>query len=675
MLGAKVWRLDLEDKQATPRSSNPVDKKSPGGVPNQNRNPSSGNSDNDGALAARRGPGGPIPVGRGVPVWLRGRGNNGNSEGTMLLLEARISGYTKALDRLILELASILMVCYLNKAKKHTDHFAKLTRYLAAKEIRNELTERRQGLLQQLRQRPDSSITFSETMLFLWPEDEIPVETALGKDLEALDAIREEFGYYIYLYKESPDEQKYIRVDGHDHGIIIEIVKRFRAKWANLVTEMGIKTKLYLVRIPNVDLLKTEIGLVECRRPGCRTIEAVPVLFGGHLYSSDLRVSFDRGNLLSSKNELRLRSAVNQALQSVRFLVGHVRMRVNFGKFVLENYRVPSDSKPRYSFEEFRNMLFYGGTKGRLIPGLGFKRCDGDLITRCSQASDILTPFDPQVELLEDNKPFYAVNIEFEDVNEALLRLEAEFRESRFSPDIFEVSQRRWVKPHGDYGLGDKRPPLQIGVVDFEKSDWQLEIKALDFQELSTIEKSLKSFAHSVQFKSGPTDGLRGAAKQRVTFSDFISVSKVTEKSALRYCLKGSRYIFELARYDTYHPAVHSGPIYTSSNYRNQMNQTAETTWGASIFHDEWDNMLGKIGSFRIGEAADWNASLITFFPYVDDVPLTDVNAGFNQFIHLVNQVALLLAPERGSDVTERFEVAPSEHIKPTKTSKVPNKS
>ncbi|EEH17939.2 hypothetical protein PABG_00502 [Paracoccidioides brasiliensis Pb03] len=564
-----------------------------------------------------------------------------NSDGTMLLLEARVSGYTKALDRLILELASILMACYLNKAKKYTDHFAKLTRYLAAKEKRNELTERRQGLLQQLRQRPDSSTTFSETMLFLWPEDEIPVETALGKDLEALDAIREEFGYYIYLYEESPHEQKYIRVDGHDHGIIIEIVKRFRAKWVNLLTEMGIKPKLYLVQIPNVDLLKTEIGLVKCRQPGCCTIEAVPVLFGGYLYSSDLRVSIDRGNLLSSKNELRLRSAVNQTLQNVRFLVGHVRMRVNLGKFILENYRVPPDSKPRYSFEEFRSMLFYGGTKGRLIPGLGFKRYDGDLITRCSQASDILIPFDPQVELLEDNKPFYAVNIEFEDANEALLRLEAEFRESRFRTDIFEVSQRRWVKPHGDDGLGDKRPPLQIGVVDFEKSyrwaSWCCETTSY--------------------------------------ILDLVSVSKVTEKSALRYCLKGSKYIFELARYDTYHPAVYSGPSYTSSNYHNQMNQTAETTWGASIFHDEWDNMLGKNGSFRIGEAADWNASLITFFSYVDDVPLTDVNAGFNQFIHLVNQVALLLAPERGSDVIERVEVAPSEHIKPTKTSNVPNKS
>lgn len=202
-------------------------------------------------------------------------------------------------------------------------------------------------------------------MLFLWPDDELPLEMALGKDLEALDPIRADFGYYIYPYDESPDHQKYIRVDGYDHGKIIEIVKRLRAKWANLLAETSVKTKLYLVQAPPVNILKAEVGLMKCRQPGSQNIHAAPFLCGAELDDAGL----ERRNMFREKNELRIHNAIDQSLHGVRFLAGHVRMRVNFGKFVLENYRVPPDSKKRYSFEEFRSMLFYGGTRGRLIPG------------------------------------------------------------------------------------------------------------------------------------------------------------------------------------------------------------------------------------------------------------------------------------------------------------------
>jgi hypothetical protein len=63
------------------------------------------------------------------------------------------------------------------------------------------------------------------------------------------------------------------------------------------------------------------------------------------------------------------------------------------------------------------------------------------------------------------------VNFEFEGENAALLRLEAEFGRSGSdrSQVSHEVSQIRWVKPQGQYTSWDKRPPLQIGVVDFER--------------------------------------------------------------------------------------------------------------------------------------------------------------------------------------------------------------
>ncbi|OJD18295.1 hypothetical protein AJ78_01671 [Emergomyces pasteurianus Ep9510] len=623
-----------------------------------------GDRQRDSVTPARRGAEGLMRGGRGTPVWVRGRGANGTPAGN--IANARGSNQKQHQNARRGENKG---GPYPPNGRRRGDQFAKMSRYVTVKEIRNDYNEKRALAIEQLRQKPDPSIKFPETMLFLWPDDELPLQTTLGKDLEALDPIRAEFDCHIYMYDESPDPQKYIRVDGDDHGKIIEIVKRLRAKWANLLAETSVKTRLYLVQAPAVDILKAEVGLMKCRLPGSQNVHAAPFICGAEVDG----IGLEKRKVLREKNETRIHNAVDQSLHGVRFVAGHVRMRVNFGKFVLENYRVPPNSKKRYSFEEFRNMLLYSGTKGRLIPGLGLKHLDGDLITRCSQASDLLAPFDLQTESLEHNKPLYAVNIEFDGANDALLRLEVEFESSRYRPDLFEISHRRWLQPQGADGLGEKQPPLQIGVIDFERSDWQVEIKALDFQEQFNIEQSLKSFDHSIQFKSGPTDGLRGTAVQRVTFSSLASVSKITEKSALRYYLKGTKYIFELARYDTYHRANRSGPPYIGDC--SKMNPAAETTWGASIFHQEWDNLLGKNGSFRVGETADWSASLSTFFPCLSDENSTDVNAGFHQFLDLVNKVAKLLAPESHSDVLERVETKVRANIKSMATGNPPKKS
>ena len=77
----------------------------------------------------------------------------------------------------------------------------------------------------------------------------------------------------------------------------------------------------------------------------------------------------DRASLIQSKNNSRLLGAVEKSLRGVAFVRGHLRMRINIGSFVLEEYRVPKDDKSSYEFEEFREMLMHEQTKGRLVPG------------------------------------------------------------------------------------------------------------------------------------------------------------------------------------------------------------------------------------------------------------------------------------------------------------------
>lgn len=93
---------------------------------------------------------------------------------------------------------------------------------------------------------------------------------------------------------------------------------------------------------------------------------------------------------------------------------------------------------------------------------------DENLVVKCANASDLLAPFEATALSLDTIEPIYAVNFEFLSENDALLRLEVEFIRYPGSKQ-FEVAQRRWVKPQGADRTGDKRAPLQVGVIDFER--------------------------------------------------------------------------------------------------------------------------------------------------------------------------------------------------------------
>lgn len=258
------------------------------------------------------------------------------------------------------------------------------------------------------------------------------------------------------------------------------------------------------------------------------------------------------------------------------------------------------------------------------------------------------------------------MNFEFSGADSALLRLEAEFSKHHGAEE-YEVTQRRWVKPQVSGQSGDKRPPLQIAVIDFEKyiilahagktqaknltrSDWQLEIKALEFYDKSTIDAALKSFSHSIGFrKEAAAGGISATPRRKVKFPESVPVSRVVEKTALRFKIKGTEYTLEIARYDEYSRMglqVSQGRVVQTIN-PNTMLEVPITTWGASIYDLSWDNLLGQQANMGVGHAASWNPNLNTFFRPKNKVDPADTSSGFWEFITLVKEIAELLGPRK----------------------------
>lgn len=197
-------------------------------------------------------------------------------------------------------------------------------------------------------------------LLFLWPGEGPSITESLGRNLEALDILRAKFGYVIYVPKDLPD---YICVLGDDNDVMRHIGWRLRTKWSEAIANSSIKSKVYVIEPPEPSVMKKRVIV---KKEAYLTRAS---LHGDSLTESESAYWVDRAKVIRFKNNARILAAIDKSLQGVSLVRGHLRMRVNFGTFILDLYRRPKDDNPSYSFGEFREMMFHEHSKGRLIPG------------------------------------------------------------------------------------------------------------------------------------------------------------------------------------------------------------------------------------------------------------------------------------------------------------------
>ncbi|KAB8220267.1 hypothetical protein BDV33DRAFT_203572 [Aspergillus novoparasiticus] len=544
--------------------------------------------------------------------------------------------------------------------------WVKINAYSANKVMGVELKERRENMLLLLRKEPESLSDFPEQLFFLWPSDGPSIKESLGEQLEALDMIRAKFGCHLYLPKNAPD---YICALSPNHDTMRQIAQLLRTKWSETVANSHVRSKVYISEPPKI--LRDKIVVEN------NALFAKAFLHGKMVKSLQLEQWQNRRTLIQTKNKAHILSALSRSLRGVSFVRGHLRMRVNLGSFVLDEYRMPKDEKAGYSFEEFREMLLHEQTKGRLIPGLRVGQ--DELLARCFVSTDLLEPYESTSCSLKNAEPAYSVNFEFLGSNNALLRLEAEFARSPGAQE-YEVTQRRWLRPRKSGHSSDRRPPLQIGVIDFERADWQLEIKSLEFYETSSIDAALKSFSHSIAFRRSTTIGdISAKPRRKVVFPSSAPVSRFVEKTAIRYRLKGTKYILEIARYDEYSRLktdAFQGQAPAPALVTGEICDVPSTSWGASIFDSNWDNLMGEQANLSVGHSARHSPELHTFFPPKIISDSNDKNEGFWEFINLVKRVAEVLSPAQPRSSSEntarKIQVGTESSMVPTTTKSQP---
>ena len=146
----------------------------------------------------------------------------------------------------------------------------------------------------------------------------------------------------------------------------------------------------------------------------------------------------------------------------------------------------------------------------------------------------------------------------------------------------------------------------------------------------------MKAFASSVKLKNrGSMIGVTG--ERAVIWEDSLGsmdVSSFEQKTALRYRLVDHMdWVVEIARYDKY-----------SKGAVRSQSKPMETSWAARMWNTDWDSGLVANQNMKIGQFADWNPTINTFFPRDSGKQIGGkAHEGVAKFLEAVGQVTRFL--------------------------------
>ncbi|CAI7664010.1 unnamed protein product [Penicillium discolor] len=438
------------------------------------------------------------------------------------------------------------------------------------------------------------------TLAFLWPSDGPSLNYFITARREILDFIRLKYDVNIYIKPGIPD---YLFMSGNDERDMCIIASRFRELWERLMVQHETEIKLLLVAAPRTELMRTHVIL---QKSGGLS---QPVLCGPEL-ASDVAVTWETtAEEIKANNKSIVTTRLRKALHVIPQFRGFLQMRAKFGSFTLQQWRKPADGIS-YEFAEFREMLTHMNTEGRLVPGI---RLQQDEIFDRIIKSKFLKPWGKaKIESLLNLMPRYSANFEYQVNNDSVIRVEAKFSLPLGSQE-FEVNGIRCFKSKQISAPVDRQMPMQISMIDFERSDWQLEVKALELCPEREMTPELDKFIHSVGFQWSPNAKNIGCAPQRkARFSYGSPVKRFVEKAAIQLRVKESPHVFELARFDEY--------TYAAGHWST----APKVSWGASLFNPSWDDILGEQADAKPVDISKDGCLSVFFPPPEDDQEQTD---------------------------------------------------
>ncbi|OQD89394.1 hypothetical protein PENANT_c002G11300 [Penicillium antarcticum] len=467
-----------------------------------------------------------------------------------------------------------------------------------------------------LLQAPDG---VSETTLcFLWPSSGPSLDQCLASRRQLIDSIRLQYGINIYT---KPGVWGQLYLSGADEHCHLKVAKSYRGLWKEMTVQHETEIRVFLLEPPPAEIMQKDVIMQNYSKM------FKPYLSGLKLPAEHAESWEKKRHEARQDNKLIIVDRLKRALHFVPRFHGYRQMRAKFGSFVLKEYRKTDDTDGPLLYLDFRDMLAETKAKGNLLAGL--RLTQNQLIKRVMGAGHLLVPTgNVPLRSLSKIRPRFSASFEYKISSDDVVRVEADYTLPRSSEE-FEVNEIRCFKPRKTEGTGESEQPMQISMIDFERSDWQLEIKALDMIEEDTP-PDVETFKRKLSFVWNESALSITSVPERMSkLPPGAPLRCFVEKSAIEFHVKGTNLVFELARFVRYN--VTNGRVVNSP----------DVTWGGSLFNPDWDEILGQNAEIDPIQFTR-EACLSTFFPPVNGAEI-DEEVQLGVFMSALRQIARML--------------------------------
>ena len=486
----------------------------------------------------------------------------------------------------------------------------------------------KQALIQDFQRVPEPGRTYGFTGAFLWPVEEVSPEELLGSSLEALDSIRFQFKCHIVFDNQVSAFKVFTNDPGSVEKTMLRITGVMKEYTAKFTTGNSRRIVDYVIEPPSASTMRKDIKIL----PGPTTSSAIsagkiPQLTGEVLDKEASDSWIKKSELMNVQNVHRVEQDLRKAIQLLPYYRGNVRMRIQYGTFELTTLRWPENTSSM-PFQDFMMNLDLAGTKGRMLRDLQVKKDAATIMRKVHSANGLFEPLKHSTFELEDVVPSFGACFTFHESDRPTYQLDV-----GYDPDSFNV--RMHEKTHSIWTRADRRDNRTVlGVYKIQLdggSSWMLHIMNENSVDKSRITPRMEEFANSVTLKKSPPGSLKPTGHKMFQWRKDVYGAMVPtsfeQKTSYKYRLKdNTEYVFEIARYDVYgNPNDENTPVYTS--------------WAATLYNCEWDATLAGSSELGIGQSAEWNPRLATFFPAHGSSVDKGPDSGFVKFLSIVDMV------------------------------------
>ena len=485
----------------------------------------------------------------------------------------------------------------------------------------------KQAVIQDFQRVPEGGRTYGFTGAFLWPVEEVRPEGLLGDSLEALDPVRLEYKCHIVfdnqasafkVFTDNPASvgKTLLRITG--------VMREYTAKYTNRNSRQVVD---YVIEPPNPLTMRKDIKTL----PGPTTSPGIsagkiPLLTGDVLETVARDSWLKESKRMITQNIHRIEQDLRKAILLLPYYRGNVRIRIQYGTFELTTLRWPENTSSM-PFQEFMTNLDLAGTKGRILRDLQLKKDTATIMRKVYSANGLFEPHNHSTFELEDVVPSFGACFTFQELDGPIHQLEVGTGPGSFDGCFYEKTHSAWTRV-------DRRDiSTLLGVYKIQLdggSSWMLHILKENMADKSHITPRMEEFANSVTLKKISPGLLKPTGHKMFRWKDFPGAMRprsFEQKTSYKYRLvHNNDYVFEIARYDVYGDA-------------KDENMPVHTSWAATLYNREWDSTLAGNSELGIGQSADWNPRLATFFPGHVSSADKGLDPGVVEFLSTVEMV------------------------------------